>query len=86
MDSFKEQALQVLEENSTTPNGVISLLCLISSPCLNNNTIYDNIEYTIKTSYESTNIILMAKTKEISNAIPIYEMSETPRLLGKIIK
>ena len=85
MHLFKEQALQILEENSTTPNGVICLLCLIKSSCLNNNnnTVYDDIEYSIKTSYESNNIILMAKTKEMPNAIPIYEMSETPRLLGK---
>lgn len=75
MDSFKQHALQVLADNNISPENLIALICLTTyHNTMKCKYIYDDIEYTVAEGH--VNLSLMAKTKDMSNAIPIYFVSD----------
>lgn len=74
MDDFKQYALQVLQHNNINPQQLIPLICLTSyHNTMKCRYIYDDIEYTVS---GHVTLYLMAKNNEMSDAIPIYEMSD----------
>ena len=75
MLGFKEYALQVLKDNNISPENLIPLICLTTyHNTLKCKYIYDDIEYTVADGH--VNLCLMAKAKDMINAIPIYWISD----------